>query len=197
MACPCAPEIESVTIAPNPLIENGIATLSLRFDDEDAVDQHTATISWGDGVPLQEVAVPAGSRTLDVTHRYLDDNPSGTPADVYTATVQVRDESGATASGSVSILVTNAAPSVTSVVSTAPWSAPAREGESLSATAVFSDAGTLDTHTGMVDWGDGTVGPAPVTSAGGEGTAAADHAYATGGVYDIRVRIDDDDETLA
>jgi hypothetical protein len=35
--------------------------------------------------------------------------------------------------------------------------------------------------------------PRPVTGAGGEGTAAADHAYATGGVYDIRVRIDDDD----
>ena len=92
------------------------------------------------------------------------------------ATVQLRDGTDAAASGGASILVANLAPSVTSVASTAPPSAPAREGESLSATAVFSDAGTLDTHTGMVDWGDGTVSPAPATSAGGEGTAAANHA---------------------
>jgi hypothetical protein len=193
VACPCAPEIDRITIRPAPVVEGGTVTLSVQFSDEDAVDRHTATINWGDGSPLQQVPVTAGSRTLDVTHRYLDDNPSGSPADWYTVAVALRDGAGAVASGSASILVANAVPAVTSVTSTAPASAPGREGEPLSASAVFSDAGTLDSHTGMVAWGDGTVQAAAVTGAGGAGTAAADHAYAVGGVYDIGVRIDDDD----
>jgi len=56
---------------------------------------------------------------------------------------------------------------------------------------LFSDAGTLDTHTALIDWGDGTATSAVIYQAAG--SFSGTHAYTTGGIFDIRVTLSDDD----
>ena len=41
----------------------------------------------------------------------------------------------------------------------------------------FHRAGTPDTHTATIDWGDGTVEPGTVAESGGAGTVAGSHVY--------------------
>ncbi|MEM9599242.1 MAG: PKD domain-containing protein, partial [Acidobacteriota bacterium] len=57
----------------------------------------------------------------------------------------------------------------------------------------FTDAGTGDSHTAVVDWGDGTVGPAAVEPTEGGGTVVGDHAYLDEGVYLAEACVEDDD----
>lgn len=64
------------------------------------------------------------------------------------------------------------------------------------APATFTDAGTLDTHTATIDWGDGTVEPGAVVESGGAGTVAGSHTYLTAGTYDVTVSVTDDDGGL-
>ncbi len=70
--------------------------------------------------------------------------------------------------------------------------------------AIFSDRGTLDTHTATVDWGDGSpqeaaavtespFGP-PGSTAGADGTVDASHQYlAAPGRYTVEVCVRDDE----
>jgi PKD repeat protein len=60
-------------------------------------------------------------------------------------------------------------------------------------TASFTDAGTNDTHTCSIDFGDGTIIPGTVVEAAGAGTCTGTHAYSTGGMKTIKVTVTDDD----
>ena len=62
--------------------------------------------------------------------------------------------------------------------------------------APFTDAGTNDTHTATVDWGDTTSSNATVTEANGSGSLSASHNYTTGGVYTPTITLHDDDSGL-
>ncbi len=106
-----APTIDSV----NPLqVVSGGATvtsvpegttvsLAGLFNDLGLLDSHQITIDWGDGTdPFTYVAgqYTAASNTLSgVSHRYRDDAPTGTPADVYTIRVAIADGDADSASG--------------------------------------------------------------------------------------------------
>jgi PKD repeat protein len=67
----------------------------------------------------------------------------------------------------------------------------------------FSDAGTLDTHSGTVDWGDGTAAEAlviesspfgpPGSLAGQFGSLHGSHVYADNGDYAVTFTLTDDD----
>ena len=84
--------------------ENGLALLQLTFDDPGTLDRHTVKVDWGDGT-VETLPVAAGARTFTATHQYLDDNPTGTAADVYTVKATVRDDDGGEATGSVTVKV--------------------------------------------------------------------------------------------
>ena len=69
-------------------------------------------------------------------------------------------------------------------------------------TVVFTDMGTLDTHTALINWGDGTQEPGTVTEspfgppgdpAGMSGTVSGSHSYAAAGLYNVEVTVTDDD----
>jgi hypothetical protein len=60
-------------------------------------------------------------------------------------------------------------------------------------TGLFTDAGVNDTHTGQVDWGDGTTSPLTISESGGRGSLSASHSYGIGGRYDITVTLQDND----
>jgi hypothetical protein len=66
-------------------------------------------------------------------------------------------------------------------------------GVEVNLTAAFADPGVLDTHIASVDWGDGQVSPSFVVEQGGAGTASASHVYTSGGDFEIKGSITDDE----
>ncbi len=60
--------------------------------------------------------------------------------------------------------------------------------------ATLTDEGWLDTHSAVVDWGDGTTTPVDVTTGGaGWGTFFGSHVYRRAGSFDVVVTLTDDD----
>lgn len=88
------------------------------------------------------------------------------------------------------VTVTNAPPAVDAATAN-PASAPT--GTTVTVTATASDAGPSDTHTALVDWGDGTVTPAAVTGDASGASVSGSHIYRRAGVYTITVEVTDDD----
>ena len=114
-------------------------------------------IDWGDG-STNSAALDAGDRAFSVSHRYLDDNPTGTPSDAYTIGVTVSDDDGDSDSDTTAVTVDNLPP----VVDAGPDQMIYEDATVTLAPATFTDAGTQDTHTAAIDWGDGMVDPVMV-----------------------------------
>ncbi len=126
--------------------EGDSVTLTASFPVNPA-HSNTAVISWGDG-ESSTVKAPAGVNVINTTHRYRDDNPSGTPSDVNNISVTVTDDStGATLSGGTSLTVNNVPPTVRIVSDLSGASATNTDGSVVSLAADVSDPGVLDTFT--------------------------------------------------
>ena len=142
--------------------EGSAATLAASFVDPDP-DTHTVVVDWGDG--------SATGSSLDDTHVYADDG-------IYTITVAVTDDDGGTDSDTRTVTVNNVAPVVD-----AGGDQTIDEGSAATLAASFVDPGA-DTHTVVVDWGDGSA----------TGSSLDDtHVYADDGIYTITVAVTDDD----
>jgi hypothetical protein len=96
------------------------------------------------------------------------------------------DGAGETATDTVTINVSNVAPTVT--IATEPGTL--YKYEVLDLEAAFADAGLADTHTAEIDWGDGTI--TPVSDLTG-GAIAGSHDYEAYGTFTVTVRVTDDD----
>jgi len=179
-------------VAASPTAANEGASIQLVVDFTGDPGGQTLQIDWGDGSAQSAVPVAGGQLRVIVPHVYKDDPDSGASSDVFTINVTLSNTAGATRTAQVAI--NNVAPVITSVASSATLSSPAREGQAITFTAAFADVGVLDTHTAIVDWGDGSTPQAlTVTPGGGAGTATGNHAYAAGGKYTITLTLTDDD----
>jgi hypothetical protein len=83
------------------------------------------------------------------------------------------------------IINQNTAPIITSINGTSVL----EEGTSLALTAQFSDSGILDTHTAVVDWGDGNSTPISVNQT--NKTVAAEHVFVDDGIYIVILTVTD------
>jgi len=63
----------------------------------------------------------------------------------------------------------------------------------VSASVPFSDPGTLDTHTAIWSWDDGTTSAGAVVESNGSGTVSGARTYNTPGVYTVAVTVTDKD----
>ena len=102
-----APTLSDLSVTPT-VNEGDVATLSGRISDPGTQDTFTLEIDWADGSPLETLTFLAGTTTFSVIHRYVDDNPSGTPSDDCALRVTLRDDDGGIAPlpfGSVDVLI--------------------------------------------------------------------------------------------
>ncbi len=192
-----------------PVTEGDVAYVHGTFEDGGILDEHTVTVSWGDGTPDTVVTLPVGAREFTIPvdplsdpHRYLDDGPNSTGGDppaevfVYNVRVTVADGDGGSISVDKTAEVRNAPPQVTPI-----GPDEIAEGALLDRVlASFTDAGSLDVHTAMIDWGDGSAAAAGLVDPVAR-TVAASHVYAdentddSGNVipYTVTVTVTDDD----
>jgi methionine-rich copper-binding protein CopC len=159
------------------LTEGDNFTRDGSFEDLDADQTWSGTVDYGDGTGAQPLTLNGKNFTLN--HVYADNG-------VYTVTVSVTDSLGAIGGGSFTATVANAAPQV------GVNAGSASEGSPFNLLAAFSDAGSGDTHTATVDFGDGS---AVVSGTVNEvlKTIAAGHTYADNGSYTVTVSVTDDD----
>jgi predicted RNA methylase len=127
-----------------------------------------------------------GTGSFDVT---FHDGPNTTAV-----SVQVEDSDGADSNlSSIDVLVSNVAPVITDITNTSPDCGMVAEGESVDVSGTFTDDGTLDTHTAIIEWGDGSDSPAIIIEPGAFGTFSGSHVYTDGGIYTVTVTLMDDD----
>lgn len=168
---PVAPDITSVGVNPAVINENGSVTLSVGFTDPGSLSSHSVTIAWGDGA-VEVVNLAVGVRTITRIHQYLDDNPTGTPQDVYPIQITVRDNDNLTDVGNTWVTVNNVAPDITNLAATA-----INENDETTLAATFFDPGTRDTHTVVIDWDD------PNNSTDSTFQLSANHLLAVGQLF--------------
>jgi hypothetical protein len=109
----------------------------------------------------------------------------------YQVNVRVTDDDGGEASGATTVTMNNVAPTVGTI--TAPLE-PVQVDTAINTSADFTDPGLLDTHTAIWDWGDDNTSAGTVIETDGSGSVTGSHAYATPGVYTIKLAVTDKDD---
>lgn len=144
----------------------------------------TVSVTWGDGASYVFTTSIQGSLG-SLNHTYADDGS-------YPVKVRVTDDSTVHSfdEKAFTVHVNNVAPLINSLTNSSPDVGYAQQGDSVTITALFSDVGTLDTHSASIDWGDGAPAAGVVNEAMGRVTGA--HTYAAGGIYNVVLTLTDD-----
>jgi hypothetical protein len=183
--------------------EGDLLTVSGSFTDTGTLDTHTVEIDLdGNGIFDLFTPLALGARTFNFSISLDDDNPSGTPFDISTIGVRIRDDdTGVSATASDTITVNNIAPSKLTL--NGPFTLD--EDGTVSLTGSFTDPGLADVHTLEIDWdGDGVYEEVRVLAPNGTRNFTATHQYlddtptvTPADTYTINVRLRDDDTGAA
>jgi hypothetical protein len=153
------------------------------------VGPYSASLAWGDGQTSPGFISAPNANAVSGTHTYSEEG-------AYTVNVTITDSTGATATGSTSTNVADAAIALTGV-------AGFREHHKSNFTATvatLTDAdpsGTVTDYTGQINWGDGTTSPCPSTSCtisvrtSGGFTVSGSHNYRDNGTFTVTISITD------
>lgn len=144
--------------APTAVDEGSSITVSLTIADPGELDTpKVLTVAWGDGTVTTRSAANGDLTSwglVQLSHIYLDDNPTATPQDNYTITATITDDDNGTATATAPLIVNNVAPTVTitSIIpidSVSPVeggvSGRLDETEGFVVTGTVTDPGVLDT----------------------------------------------------
>jgi hypothetical protein len=181
-----SPTVGALSLSTGSILENDTVELSGSFSDPGLPDTYTVRINWGDGSPDTVMAVGAGTTNFNTTHRYLDDNPTGTLFDISNITVTVTDDDTGMGSSETTVSVSNVAPIITGVTGPVPLSL----GSAANVTLNFTDPGSLDSFTVTYSWDDGQTSTITGTT---ERTVTGTHTYTAAGVYTVQITVTDDD----
>jgi len=181
------PQLNNLSLTPA-VDEGGSVTLTGDVSDADAGASLAVTINWGDGTSTSLPNLASGS-SINSSHLYADDNPTGTSSDAYSVNVGLSDGQGGSDSETLVTTVNNVAPSLSNVSVSA---ATINAGGSVTLSATVGDAGALDPLTVSISWGDGTTN-STLNLAAGSTSFTATHQYSSAGVYTVGVAVSDDD----
>ncbi len=172
----------AVDAGPDASLTEGDTFVSAGVFTDPGADTFAATVDYGEGAgPVTLALNPDGSFAL--SNLYQEDG-------TYTVTVTVTDDDGGVGVDTATVTVGNAPP----VVDAGPDQFGIATGGVVNlAPATFVDAGVEDTHTAIIDWGDGTSDPGTVSQGAGSGSVSGSHGYAGGGTYTVTVTVTDDE----
>jgi PKD repeat protein len=124
---------------------------------------------------------------VSVLHTWADNG-------VYPIGLRVTDEYGLFTTDSTTVIVSNVPPTIAGLTASPTPASITSGGVIVTASATFTDPGTLDTHTATWDWGDGSLPTTgTVVEAGGSGSVGDSHTYTSTGVYTITLTVTDKD----
>lgn len=190
VAANVAPTASGLTLSAGASVDEGTAfTVSLEGADDVSAADVAAGLIYSfdlDNDGVYEVSGSSPAAALSFVNE-----------GAYTVRAKVADKDGGVNEYTTVVNVANVAPTVTSIYSTASTFGSARQGSMVFVTASFTDAGVLDKHTAVIDWGDGTTSNALLGESGGRGLLGGGHVYAQGGIYTVTVRLRDDAATPA
>jgi hypothetical protein len=178
---PNAPPVVTAQLAAATVNEGDTASVSGTTSDPDLFDTISLVIDWGDGTAPSTLSRSGAATPFSAPHVYAEDG-------VLTIDLTATDNDGASGATSLTVTVTNVAATVVG-----PPALTVPENVSVTLTATFSDSGTLDTHTGTIDWGDGIVTAGTISESGGSGSITGSHVYPTAGTYNVTFTVTDDD----
>lgn len=153
---PVGPSNLSLQLSSNSITEGDSITLIGNFTDSGVTESHDVLIELGDGTS-KTLRLSPGVFEIPVTLLEYRDNPS--TGSTFQIKVTITDEAGLSTSAVQTITVANAAPQLYGL---ALSSSLLREGEALTVTGAYRDAGRLDSHSIFVNWSDGSVTEAEV-----------------------------------
>ncbi len=102
----------------------------------------------------------------------------------YTVVLRVVEATGRSDTDTAVVTVANRLPEVD-----AGANRTVLEGDRLTLSVPFTDPGTADTHTAIIDWGDGTFDPGTIAG----GRVAGSHVYPDDASAEVRICVTDDD----
>jgi hypothetical protein len=177
------PSITFLNLSPATITEGQTTTLTGTFSDPDAAQGHTLQVDWGDGSGTVFSVGPGGTTIGPFTHLYANDQPLG----YFLVTVKVTDDLGARDLKTVAVTVKDLPPVLVSLrVNPA---APLQD-HLLALVGTFSNGGTGNTFTLVVDWNDGSPKQTFALPAGATAFAPT-HVYARPGTYTVNLSVAD------
>jgi hypothetical protein len=170
----------TVNVSPGAGNEGSAIATSATVIDPDS----TPTTMWS---YVPGVGVDAGATCSFANPAVVLTTVTCTDDGTYTLTLTADDGIDPPVSASTSLTVSNVNPVVTI---TSPTSGQLFQlADVVSVTAPFTDAGSNDTHTCSIAWGDAVVTPGVVAA----GQCIGSHTYSVGGMKTITVTVTDDD----
>ena len=181
-----APTVD-FTLSETRITEDGTVFLVGSVADAGTLDTvESVVVSWGDGREQRVTVAPDG--TFAASHRYLDEGEDGDGQ--VTVTVTATDDDGGVGTASETLAVENAPPRILSFLDNSTLIAGPGGGGRIFFAGAYRDAGRGDSHTAVVDWGDGTGEQEFVPF---NGRFNIDHVYDEPGEYEVTVTLFDDD----
>ena len=151
--------------------ENGVSVLTGTINDVGLFDTFTLDVIWGDNV-AETFNFAAGTTDFAVVHQYLDDDPTTTASDLVSVSVTLSDDDDGDTIGGTTATVSNVAPEIASL---GLVDEVIDEGGFAQVIGSITDIGGADSHTVVIDWGDGTSSNATVNATAR--TFTAEHRY--------------------
>ena len=157
----------------------GVENSAIVLDGSGSYDPDDVIVSWEWDI------------NGDATYDYAGETISYTWPDDYAGNVYLRvtDTFGDTEVDITTVSVLNSTPLVTAVED----QSVDEDSMVVLDLATFVDVGILDTHTAMVEWGDGAIEAALINESEGVGVVNASHTYTSDGVYSVIIVVTDSD----
>lgn len=183
-------QVTIVNVAPDiPPLINGVVNEGNSFTKtgsftDPGTDLWTATVDYGDGSGIQPLPLSAKSFTL--SHTYKENG-------LYSITVTVKDDDGASDTETLDVTVNNVAPTISNLNIN-----DVNENGIAVFSGTITDPGVEDTFTLTINWGEGT--PETYSYPAGTTSFQESHTYlddnptsTTSDSYIVNINIDDDD----